>query len=69
MLFLFPSLLHYVFIFIIQMINDDIEDDTDGFCIKAVVRARKARIEENAAVFRYDILEDFEGTIQLVQVV
>ena len=51
------------------MINDDIEDDTDGFCIKAVVRTRKACIEENAAVFRYDILEDFEGTIQLVQVV
>ena len=36
---LFPSLLHDVFVFIVQMIDDDIEDDTDDFCVKALVRA------------------------------
>ena len=65
---LFPSLLHDVFVFIVQMIDDDIEDDTDDFCVKALVRAREASIEENAAVFCCYILEDLVAAIQLVQV-
>ena len=65
---LFPSLLHDVFVFIVQMIDDDIEDDTDDFCVKALVRAWEARIEENAAVFCCYILEDLVAAIQLVQV-
>ena len=50
------------------MIDDDIKDDTDDFCVKAVVCAREARIEENAAVFCCYILEDLVTAIQLVQV-
>ena len=65
---LFPSLLHDVFVFIVQMIDDDIEDDTDDFCVKALVRAWEARIKENAAVFCSYILEDLVAAIQLVQV-